>query len=238
MFAWIAATTPMSHQVWLNLTQLGSRLYFFPVDAKKRDTKDIVNMVKGKLPHDQKIAKCRSLVSSFMQQIKQKYPNGVDWNVDGDKEELIEQIHEYARLTAALRGRVDIQYEKDGNYTLGSPIFEDTGRASQWYYNLARGHALIHGRTQISEEDLTIIEKISIASAPYDRVKAYKILSSYKGLVSIDDLATKLQLTKKATLRICRILEALGLVEIGPQQSNSPGRPRLMVLSFTNSHLV
>lgn len=238
MFAWIAATTPMSPHVWLNLAQTGSKLYFYPVETKKHDDKDIVNMLKGKVNYGEKIAKCKSLVSSFMQQIKQKYPQGVEWDTDGDDDELIKQIHWYAKLTAALRGRVDIQYEKDGNYTLSFAKPEDTKRASQWYYNLARGHALIHGRTQIAKEDFAIIEKIAMASAPHDRVKAYKVLSSYKGLVSIDDLAIRMQLTKKATLRICRVLEALGLVEIGPQQSNSPGRPCLMVLPFTNSHLV
>jgi hypothetical protein len=194
-FIWLGGTTPIPKRVWENLGKLGSRLYFYPLDSEPLDDDALVASVQSDKSHDDKITECKELVRNFTTEVRNWIPRDFKWNAKADDPTLLKKIARYAELIAKMRGHVELRYDEYGNYEIDSPLIENHGRAFQWLYNLAKGHALIHARTQISNEDVQFLQQVAASSAPYDRVKMVKCLNQ-KGWMLIDDLEKELKISQ------------------------------------------
>ena len=55
-------------------------------------------------------------------------------------------------------------------------------------YALARGHALVHGRRQLTEDDLPLVARAALESTPNDRRAVMRLLLAKDGVASTGDV--------------------------------------------------
>jgi len=177
LFAWIGCTTPFNDSVWEVMAQLGSRLFFLVMDAGAASTVD--DMVKAHSEpqsYKDKLTFCQKEVSQFVEQLFIRFGDvrGVAWNAQDDPREILERIAQCATLLAVLRTPIP----KNANTP---PQPESPLRANAVLYNLARGHALVYGRTCLDKDDLPMIARITLSSVAAERQAVLLAFVKHKG---------------------------------------------------------
>ena len=150
LFAWIGCTTHFQDSVWEVMAQLGSRLFFLVMDAGTTSTiEDMMKSHSEPQSYIDKVKLCQKEVAGFVGNLFTQLSGvrGVHWNAQGDPREVLERIAQCATLLAVMRTPIP----KDESMT---PQCEMPFRANSVLYNLARGRALVCGRSQLSVEDL------------------------------------------------------------------------------------
>jgi hypothetical protein len=174
LFAWIGCTTPIEHRVWKTMGKLGSRLLFLEMPNGEHTAKQLVNNPGG-VSYKDRVERCAVVVADFLDALWDDTGGirGVKWDraADANSGELMERIGEYGAL-AKLRGTISVWREgagDDESYNFSTPIIEAPYRAMSLLYALARGHALVHGRRQLTEADLPLVARAALESTPNDR---------------------------------------------------------------------
>lgn len=90
-------------------------------------------------------------------------------------------------------------------------------------YNLARGHALIHERTQLSQDDIPLLIEVALSSAPIERTKIMRYLIHKSGTAGAPQIKQDLNISKSTVHRIMRTLQILGLVNIETDITETEG---------------
>jgi len=214
MFTWIAATTPIPYAVWDLFGNLGARMYFYEVGTERKTVDEHLQELR-KSSYRQRVKECNQATLRFLKNVWQ---NGeVEWKPDKDPEEVLRRIIQLALLLVRLRAKVNVvvkeDYEGEKTY-YSTPTIEHADRARQALYNLARGHAIIKGRRQLTMDDLPIVIEVTLSSAPYDRVNAFKYLLQKGGTVTTSDLMRDLKCSRRTAIRSMKTLEILELVNL------------------------
>jgi len=131
-------------------------------------------------------------------------------------------------LLASLRGVINVWADRDAegqvfNHT--EPIIERPRRINQLLYNLARGHALVNGRTQLNEDDAKAIIEIALNSAQKSRVQIFDALIANRGVVSTGQLEQILNRTNTTVLQEMAKFEILKIGTTRNAENNEVGRP-------------
>ena len=148
---------------------------------------------------------------------------GVKWNNAATEENLLEWIANIGRLISLARSTVSVwreRYDKE-EYAWNQPTIEEPDRLSTILFNVARGHALVNGRTHLTIEDITLIVEIGLSSMPDDRRQVLQmLLESQSGSVSSRDIEQALSVSRPTARAIMKIFEVLkiGTVEEGTGQ--------------------
>jgi DNA adenine methylase len=239
MFTWIGAAVDIPFKVHRLMTTLGPRLYFLRIPSTQNKSEedylsqlehsdfdvrrdmiqvalmDYLNWLECACPmmeHDDK----------FNSELK-KMPwlNGQatanDYNKIQTQRKALGQIIKLAKLLAPLRGVVPTWHTyntqgSDYGYTL--PTIEEPDRAMQQLVNLARGHAMLTGRNYItSEEDLPMIVKVVLSTAPIERVTIFDILLANHGVLNVNQITQSLRVSEHTAQRTMLELDILGLVD-------------------------
>jgi hypothetical protein len=239
MFTWIGAAVDIPFKVHKLMTTLGPRLYFLRIPSTQNKSEedylsqlehsdfdvrrdriqvalmDYLNWLECACPmmeHDDK----------FNSELK-KMPwlNGQatanDYNKIQTQRKALGQIIKLAKLLAPLRGVVPTWHTyntqgSDYGYTL--PTIEEPDRAMQQLVNLARGHAMLTGRNYItSEEDLPMIVKVVLSTAPIERVTIFDILLANNGVLNVNQITQSLRVSEHTAQRTMLELDILGLVD-------------------------
>ena len=79
--------------------------------------------------------------------------------------------------------------------------------------NLARGHAILTGRNFLSIEDIPIVIKTVLSTAPLERVLIFDLLLNMEGTLNRSQVENFLSISKPTALRTMRELHVLGLVD-------------------------
>ncbi|TMB61735.1 MAG: hypothetical protein E6J54_31115 [Deltaproteobacteria bacterium] len=141
-------------------------------------------------------------------------PGGVNWDKDGDPEDCLRVIARCAELLAALRGTIQMwQSEHDGSVSHSVPVIEQPDRINCLLYNLARGHALICGRTQIATADLAPVLEVTFDSAPTIRSKVFRSLLEQNGTLRTGQVEKLLRCSKPTALKEMEALAVLGIAD-------------------------
>lgn len=215
-FAWIGATTPIRSSVWQVMGKIGNRLFFLNMSDKNRTNSDYLRMFSGRNEYVDKVKECRGAVRSFLDNYFKKFKvRSFEWNDEHDVPVIVE-IVEYAQLLSKLRGSLTTWKSGDaeGDYEYTIPIIEEPPRAISSLRNLARGHALIHGRAYLTFDDLEIVRRVCLSSMPYDRYKFLQLLMKHKGRMSTEVVESELKCGKDTALRTMKIFEILGVVDV------------------------
>jgi len=214
LFAWIGCTTPFSDTVWEVMAQLGSRLFFLVMDTGVTSTVD--DMVKAHSEtqsYKDKITICQKDISQFVEQLFIRFGDvrGVEWNAQGDPTDVLRRIAQCATLLAVLRTPIS----KDTSIT---PQPESPLRANSVLYNLARGHALIHGRTQLSVEDLPMVAKVAVSSIPQEPRKVLLALAKNEGQpLTVKQVENTGVGSRHTAERVMEALDQLGVMKFGKE---------------------
>jgi len=221
MFTWIGATTPIPHSVWDLFGNLGARMYFMYVSKKHKPKKERIKEIKER-PYKEKIVECNKATLRFLKGIWSK--KELVWNRQNDADYVLERIIDLANLLVRLRGKVNVVIKEEyGDKTYWTePIIEEPERAIEALYALARGHAIIKGRTQITIEDLPVVIDIALSSAPYDRVITFAYLLN-KGQVTTKKVMEDLKCSRSTAIRKIKMLELLELVQLEKDSTETIG---------------
>lgn len=226
IFMMLAASTPIPPKVFKLMGNLGSRLFFLGLRSESK-SEDVLADQLVKTPWKQKQAICREATHGFLKYLWEKYPDGVEWDNKKDSEEHRRIVSRCALLLSRLRGSINIWKEdfRDEEFAYQEPIIEMPDRIAQVLYNIARGHALISGRTNIDTNDLIFILNITLDSAQLARSRLFRLLIDNGGELTTDILVTKLNCSKPTALKEMEILKILGLVNLRDSEYSTVGRP-------------
>jgi predicted transcriptional regulator len=219
MFTWIGATTPIPHGVWDLFGNLGARMYFMHVTKKTKTMEKYVCEVKEKT-YRRKVEECNKATLRFLKGIWRR--GKIEWNLAEDLDSVVKRIVQLAILVTKLRGKINVVVKEDytGEKTFYTePIIEEPERCIQALYALARGHALIKGRTQITIDDLPVVIDVALSSAPWDRIIAFAYLLN-KEKVTTKELMKDLKCSRTKAIRTMKTLELLELVDL--EEENIP----------------
>jgi len=225
LFAWLGATTPLPHKVWSLMGKLGSRFLFLTMpDAaygKEKTRRVVANLRSGRVYRERK-EQCREVVNRFLTSLwtESGGVRGVKWDNESTDENLLEWIANIGRLISLARSTVSVwreRYDKE-EYAWNQPTIEEPDRLSTILFNVARGHALINGRTHLTIEDITPIVEIGLSSMPDDRRQVLQLLlSSPDGRITSAEVKDALSISSPTARAI---LEIFGILGIGTLERN------------------
>jgi len=214
LFMMLSASTPIRSRIWKVMGNLGSRLFFLNINGKEKSDETLVKQLKQ--PCFDKEVVCRVATNDFIKTLWSSYPNGVDWDREKDELEAANIIVKFARVLAKLRSSINMSDDNFGSkkYNHSLPITEMPDRLSQLLYNLARGHALVCRRNFLSLEDMPIIARVSIDSAPPKRSKIFKHLIKNGGSLDTSEIMKILKVSRPIALKSMKELIILGVVDV------------------------
>jgi len=142
----------------------------------------------------------------------------IRWDSNKDDNETRQVIVNLSMFLRDFRAYLPTQNTAEStsggtNYNFDTPIKEDLKRLSKTLYNLARGHAIIHGRNYITTDDLEIIINVVMSSIPKNRLELFEVLFSNKGVADTIQIEKCLLISKTTALKEMEELRILGIVD-------------------------
>jgi predicted transcriptional regulator len=117
------------------------------------------------------------------------------------------------------------EYGGDKTYWT-EPTIEEPERAIEALYALARGHAMIKGRTNINVEDLPVVIDVALSSAPWERIITLAYLLN-KGKATTNELMKDLKCSRTTAIRKMETLKLLELVDLEKERMETSGGEQL-----------
>jgi hypothetical protein len=213
LFMMLAGSTPLSPRVYKVLGTLGSRLFFLQLHSETKSHRQLIAQNRGK-DRREKERLCREATDSLLRTLWASNPNGIDWNKEGDPEDCLLVVARCAELLASLRGTIQT-WKSDYDNSIGHsiPVIEQPDRINCLLYNLARGHALLCGRRQITQDDLWPVLVITFDSASTSRSKLFRHLIEKDGKLETPDVERLLKCTAPTARNEMEALSVLGVVD-------------------------
>ncbi len=167
IFNWMGATTPLPITTHRIMSQLGTRLLFYEVESVEPTEQDLFAYATRDNAGQAEID-CNVVVNNFLNDFFERNPVGsIDINTILIPDELSQQIVRWARFL--VKGRAEIKFENgvlDGWTPIAAKKPEGAYKVIDYFKELARGHALIHNRTEVNSSDLGLVSHIAISSTP------------------------------------------------------------------------
>ncbi len=214
LFMMLGASTPIPPRVMKVMGNLGSRLFFLSINSKGKSEEELAAQIADQ-SYKEKEKTCRVATRDFLYSLWGAYPTGIEWDKKADDVELTAVIARCSMLLARLRGVLNV-WKDDFNdeFKYGIPVVERPDRLNQLFYNLARGHALISGRTQIAEEDLKAIVELCVDGAPAGRARLFRKLTEHGGTMSTTEIEQDLNCSKPTACKEMKTLQILGVCDL------------------------
>lgn len=214
VFELLAASTPFPPRVWKTMGTLGPRLLFLSLHTPTKSEDVLMSQLKG-AAYKTKELECRAATRDLACGLWQRFPEGVEWQRDKDDEALLRIIVRCASLLSRLRGQVVVHKEwtddKKIELVHTSPNVEKPDRLNQVLYNIARGHALSAGRTNLAREDMPLILRLTFDSAPGNRAPVFRKLIEHQGLINAAEIEAHLNCSNPTALKEMETLCILGI---------------------------
>jgi hypothetical protein len=210
---------------------LGSRLFFLNINGTEKSEEMLAKQLKVSC-RDKEII-CRKATDDFLRTLWSKYPQGIQWDKSGDTDQLIFIITRFAKVLAHLRSAINVWKDggdEKGKYNHTIPITEMPDRLAQLLYNFARGHAVACGRETLTMDDLIVVAKTALDSAPPNRAKIFRLLLESNGVLATNKVMEKLKCSRPTALKEMEQLVILDIVDTEAeldtdQEFLSIGRP-------------
>lgn len=214
LFMMLGASTPIPPRVMKVMGNLGSRLFFLSINSKGKSEEELAAQIADQ-SYKEKEKTCRTATRDFLYGLWNAYPAGIEWDKKADDVELTAIIARCAMLLAGLRGTINVwRSGVNDEFTYRSPMVERPDRLNQLFYNLARGHALVSGRTQIAKEDLKAIVELCVDGAPAGRAKLFRLLTEHGGIMTTSEVEQDLNCSKPTACGEMKTLQILGVCDL------------------------
>ena len=212
LFAWLGCTTPFDAVVWRVMAQLGSRLFFLVMNDEVDVTVDDLLASETSVSYKDRLVQVRQVLHPFLSAFFEECGGvrGVGWDVANDPHDVKEWIARLATVLAAMRSEpVHEGDPENGRHEYSPAKREQPRRAYAVLGNLARGHALVHGRRQLSEDDLPLLARVVVSSMPSECGRVFSALVRRTGKpMTTADVMAALGVKHRETAR--RVMEDLG----------------------------
>lgn len=175
LFSWLGATTPFEPKVWEVMAQLGSRMFFFVLDdVASPSIKQLIECNCSLGSYSQGLAQCQTVVREVLSSVFRKYGGvrQVQWDAGMNPGTVMKSVACCATLLALMR----TPWCKEGKPEPESPY-----RANAVLYNLARGHALVWGRTYLTDDDVPLLFQVTLSSILQHRRLLFLALVGHPG---------------------------------------------------------
>jgi hypothetical protein len=142
----------------------------------------------------------------------------IKWDWSSDSRDALKYIVMMADLLSYLRCVAQVWETRESqgsDYAYSISQREKPNRAITCLSNLARGHALLAGRNYITLDDIPMIIKTALDTAPIERVSLFSLLIANNGILTTTQILNSLNVARKTALRTMSELKAIGLVEMG-----------------------
>jgi len=213
LFMLLAGSTPLSPRVYKVLGTLGSRLFFLQLHSETKSHKELIAQNRGK-DRREKERLCRGATDSLLRTLWTSNPNGIDWDKERDPEDCLLVVARCAELLASLRGTIQIwKSDNDDSIYHSIPVIEQPDRINCLLYNLARGHAVLCDRRQITQNDLWPVLEVTFDSAPTSRSKLFRYLIEEGGTLETSDVESLLNCTAPTARNEMEALDVLGVAD-------------------------
>ena len=158
-FNFIGATTPLSPRAWKMMGNVGQRLLFVQWPDEDYDGVWLPSVVNG--GERRPIERGSNAVQEFLQDLWDYHggSESVTWTDDSMRKEVGVPLQRLARIVAHARGSL-----QSGRANIEAPK-----RIGKLLHDLARGHALIHGRTHLELEDVEACGRVALSTMPAKR---------------------------------------------------------------------
>ncbi len=164
IFNWLGATTPVPASTHRMMSQLGTRLLFFEIRVAQPTHEDLLAYVMGNTARDAE-TECQAAVNAFLTDFFGKYPVG---SVDPDSvpipAPLASDLLNWALLL--VKGRAPINFDENTGEPVSAAPAEGPHRVIDYFKELAQGHALTHGRAEVTQDDLALVAEVALSSIP------------------------------------------------------------------------
>ncbi len=167
LFNWIGATTPIPPKTHRLMSQLGTRILFYEIPSSLPSEDELSSYVKCDDASNAEDT-CQTVVNTFIVDFFRRHPIGsVNPKFITISNEAASVLVRLGLLVAS--GRREIHFERNnGQWTpVSAGPCEGPYKLVNYFKDLARAHALIHGRTEVSGDDLAIIRSLASGSIPH-----------------------------------------------------------------------
>ncbi len=206
LFSWLGCTTPLTDGIWRVMAHLGSRLFFFSLDSVSKPTMDdLIQSITRRVPHQQTLKECQQCVQVFLEALfsKHKGAKALPWDQTKTTKKVAQTIARLASLLAIMRTIA----EGDQH---GPAQPESPHRAFAVLHNIARGHAIISGRTRLIDEDLPLIARIALSSMPKERRAVLEAFARHSGKpLSVSDVGEAAGVSENTARQIMGEIDSL-----------------------------
>jgi hypothetical protein len=220
-FGFIAATTPVGGQVWRVMSSLGPRLMLFDMPIHKESLIEQRQDMVGVKTYADKVADCREVVSAVLTKIwndNGAQVGGLHWDRASDPEDVLNNIIRLAELGVVLRSVTAKEKVVTGNeYEYSPSVLEGPARYRQSLYNLARGHALVNGRRNLTIADLELPKRIVLSTGPVERLRLLRYLINDGNINSANQAAEIIGHAWSTSNSVMKQMLQLGLVRHGTE---------------------
>jgi hypothetical protein len=226
LFMLLAGTTPLSPRVFKIMGNFGSRLFFLSLHTPDTSEDELIAQNRGE-SRTLKEAACRKAIGNFLRGLWAANPKGVNWNKERDPTLCLCVIARCSQLLAALRGAINVWISDDGGEKISHsvPVIEKPQRINCLLYNLARGHALVCGRSQLTESDLAPVIDVTFDSAPTIRARVFRALIENQGTLTTSKAMKVLRCSAPTARKEMEALCVLGVADKTKEEAD-PGRGR------------
>lgn len=225
LFAWLGCTTPLTDTIWGLMAQLGSRLFFFSLDSASEPTEeDLVQSITKDISYQPMLKECQHCVQDFLKTLflKSGGVKSVIWVQRKTPVKVARTIAALASMLAKMRTRV-----QDSQHGETKP--ESAHRAMAVLHNVARGHAIINGRTRLTEEDLPVVAGIVLSSMPLERRAVLQAFAQHDGNdLSVNDVSKAVGISQTTAREVMREISRLKIAHFDEKGS---GKPSALVLN-------
>jgi len=211
-FSWLGATTPLSNQVHKIMAQLGTRLVFYNTDGKEKTIDELLEFAqRTDTTHAE--AKCRQICNGFLGEFFKKHPvRSIQEDALTFPVHLLKRLVRYVDLMCHLRAGFSMKENGVGEKIFSKPELETPYRAIKIFKNIAYGSALIHGRDEVNEDDLSQIEHIAYSSMPEQRRLVFQALVESGGEMNVNEVIKSTKMSRPTALHYMEELAHLGVV--------------------------
>jgi energy-coupling factor transporter ATP-binding protein EcfA2 len=159
LFNFIGATTPLSASAWDAMGTVGNRLVFHEKNGDV-DTATIIGDLNGGSEYIPQVNRCRNIVHQFIEQLwsDQGGVGSIEFE-GGFSDEVANVLELFTEL---------VQYAR-------SPIVDDSPerevarRIARQLFDIARGRAILNGRTQVTMSDMQLTARVALSTMPSKR---------------------------------------------------------------------
>ncbi len=226
LFAWLGATTPFDPKVWRVMAQLGSRLFFWGMDDQEEVTVEELVESEDEVPYSQRLDHCKRALHEFLTNLFKAHGGvrSIQWRPREDCCTVKEWIARFAKVLAAMRSEPVREADPDRAAPgFVPPKREQPRRAYAILCNLARGHALVHGRSHLSLDDLPLVARVTVCSMPTECARVFEAAVKKGEPLAVADVQAALGVKHPETARkVMKDLDQRGVMEYTEEGLGKP----------------